>query len=208
MVPGKDKIIECPHCEHKFRQKTIMSGNNIGAKIWTDGRQEAPMMPEAIVLSYCDNCKQYFWVEEAEVLEEIDPWEKTESKIEHLEYLTLEQYLEALEKIEMRSQNDTLFILRQIWWNYNDYYRNGNEAELSQELKNKISELQQQMLSEFDEEDDEQLMLKGELLRELGNFDEAAETLRKVTASEYLRAKEFILNLAEKEVAELRELEL
>jgi len=104
MLPGKDKIIQCPACDHKFRQQTIMSGNTLGAKIWTDGKQEAPMLPEGIVLSFCNNCNQYLWVEDAEVIEELDPWD------------------------------DTVFILRQIWWKYNDYYRKNNEAELSKKI--------------------------------------------------------------------------
>jgi len=81
-----------------------MSGNTLGAKIWTDGKQEAPMLPEGIVLSFCNNCNQYLWVEDAEVIEELDPWD------------------------------DTVFILRQIWWKYNDYYRKNNEAELSKKI--------------------------------------------------------------------------
>lgn len=208
MLPGKDKIIQCPACDKKFRQQTIVSGNTIGAKIWTDGKQEAPMLPEGIVISFCDSCNQYFWVEDAEVLDELDPWEDKDSDIDYLKSLNLEQYIEALEKIEMRSQDDILFILRQIWWKYNDYYRENNEAELSQEIKDKIPDLLEKLLNNFDENNDNQLMLKGELLRELGRFEAAEKTLNKVSSSKYLEAKEFILDLAENEVAELKELNI
>jgi hypothetical protein len=107
MLPGKDRIIQCPYCEQQFRQQTLMSGNTFGAKIWTDGKQEAPMLPEAIVLSFCDKYNQYFWVEEAELIDEIDPWEDTDFNIGYLERLNLEQYIDALEKIEIRSKEDT-----------------------------------------------------------------------------------------------------
>lgn len=208
MLPGKDKIIQCPACDQQFRQQTIMSGNTLGAKIWTDGKQVAPMLPEATVLSFCNSCNQYFWVEEAEVIDELDPGDDTDSDIEHLHGLTLEQYIDAFGKIEMRSQEDTLFVLRQIWWKYNDYYRDDNESELSQDIKNKIPDLLEKLLNNFNEKNDDHLMLKGELLRELGRFESAKKTLNKVTASEYLKAKEFILDLVENEVTELKELKI
>jgi len=208
MLPGKDKIIQCPTCDHRFRQQTIVSGNTLDAKIWTDGKQEAPMMPEGIVLSFCNSCNNYFWVENAEVIEELDPWDNTDSDIDYLDDLNLKQYIDALGKIEIRSQDDTLFILRQIWWNYNDYYRKNNEAELSKKIKDKMPDLLEKLLNNFDEDNDEHLMLKGELLRELQRFEAAEKTLNQVTTSEYLKAKDFILDLVKREVAELKKLNI
>jgi len=208
MQPGQDLIIECPHCQKKFRERTIMSGNTFGAVSWTDGREEAPMLPEGIIVSFCGQCNKYFWVEEAKIIDRIDPWEKKEPECDFLEALSLEQYIDALEKIEIRSDQDTLFLLHKIWWKYNDYYREDKEQEIPENIKKVIPELLDELLKYFNEDDNEHLLLKGELLRELGQFKAAEKTLNKVSDPEYKEVKEFIIELAQNETSELRQLEI
>ena len=114
--------------------------------------------------------------------------------------------IDSLKKEEIRSEEDTFYLLLQIWWKYNDYFRENNADELSQNIKNKIPGLLNELLSIFDENDDNDLMMKGELLRELGRFPEAEKTLNKINTPEYSQAKQFILDLVKNEVSELREL--
>jgi thermostable 8-oxoguanine DNA glycosylase len=71
-----------------------------------------------------------------------------------------------------------------------------------------MPELLNKLLNNFDEEKNEHLMLKGELLRELERFDTAKEILKQVSSSEYLEAKEFILDLAENEESDLKKLNI
>lgn len=174
MLPGPVEIIQCPSCEQKFKQSTMMSGNTIGAKFWTDRKREAPMLPDGITVTFCGACSQYFWVDEADVIDEVEPDGHKYRDLNYLKALTLEQYIDAFQKLEIRSVQDTFFLLRQIWWKYNDYYRENKEAELSSNIKKVIPELLDKLLDNFAENEDGHLMLKGELLRKLGHF-EAAE---------------------------------
>ncbi|MFO7815126.1 MAG: hypothetical protein R6V14_05255 [Halanaerobiales bacterium] len=206
MLPGLDIIIRCPYCDNKLKQETLKWGNTINAKYWTDGKREAPMLPDGIVVTICKKCNNYFWVEYAEIIDEVDPSEEKYTDLEYLEELTFEQYIDSLQKIEIRIEEDTCYLLRQIWWKYNDYFRENNEAELSQEIKNKIPDLLNKLLNIFDENVDNDLMMKGELLRELGRFAEAEKKLNKINTPQYSQAKQFILDLAKNEVSELREL--
>jgi len=208
MLPGPVEIIQCPYCDQKFKQSTMMSGNTIGAKFWTDGKREAPMLPDGIIIAFCEACSQYFWVDEAEVIDEVEPDGHKYRDLDYLKALTLEQYIDAFQKIEIRSDQDTFFLLRQIWWKYNDYFRENKEAELSSNIKKVIPELLDKLLDNFAENEDGHLMLKGELLRELGHFEAAEKTLKQVTASEYLEVKEFILDLVESEESDLKELNI
>ena len=50
--------------------------------------------------------------------------------------------------------------------------------------------------------------MKGELLRELGQFKAAEKTLNKISNPEYREVKEFIMKLAKNENSELKELEM
>lgn len=46
MLPGNPRIVTCPFCGAQKRLMTLMSGNTIGAKYWSDNKQEAPMLPK------------------------------------------------------------------------------------------------------------------------------------------------------------------
>ena len=206
MLPGPVLILQCPYCNNKLKKDTLESGNTFNAKYWTDGKREAPMLPDSIVVTICKKCDNYFWVENAEIIDEIDPGEEQYINLEYLEELSLEQYIDSLKKVEIRSEEDTFYLLLQIWWKYNDYFRENNADKLSQNIKNKIPSLLNRLLKLFDENDDNDLMMKGELLRELGRFAEAEKTLNKINTPEYSQAKQFILDLVKDEVSELREL--
>lgn len=208
MLPGSVNIVECPNCDSKFKQSTMMSGNTMGAKFWTDGKREAPMLPDGITIAFCGSCNQYFWVDEAEVIDKVEPDDYKYPDIDYLEALTLEQYIDAFQKIEIRSDQDRFFLLRQIWWKYNDYYREGNQAEISQNIKKVMPELLEKLLDNFNEKEDDHLLMKGELLRELGRFKAAEEQLSKISNPEYKEIKQFIMELARNENSDLKELDI
>ena len=44
MLPGPNQIVACPHCEALAQYETLTSGNTFGARVWTDGKQIAPML--------------------------------------------------------------------------------------------------------------------------------------------------------------------
>ena len=113
-----------------------------------------------------------------------------------------------MHKIEIRSDQDKFFLLRQIWWKYNDYYREDKEAEIPQDIKKVIPDLLDRLLNNFYEENDDHLLMKGELLRELGQFKAAEKTLNKISNPEYKEVKQFIMKLTKNENSELKELEI
>jgi tetratricopeptide (TPR) repeat protein len=208
MLPGPDRIIQCPYCENQFRQRTLMSGNTFGATFWTDGKREAPMLPDSVIVSFCEECGRYFWVEDAEQIDKVQPDAEEYPDAELLKELTLEQYIEAFEKMEIKNDEDILFLLKQIWWKYNDYYRNDEQEEIKQSIEKRIPGLLEKLMDYLDENNDDHLILKGELLRELGRFEKAIEILNKINEPEYDKAKQYIIELAERSISELRELEI
>ena len=42
MIPGPDQIVACPKCNGLAKYRTLLSGNTFGARVWTDGKQDAP----------------------------------------------------------------------------------------------------------------------------------------------------------------------
>jgi len=46
MLPGPTIVRKCSTCGKLIAQPTLLSGNTFGARFWTDGKREAPMLPE------------------------------------------------------------------------------------------------------------------------------------------------------------------
>lgn len=75
LTPGPTIILECPGCKQGLREFSIGSGNTIGAKWWTDGKMDAPMMPLRHALRKCPHCRELFWSADAKKLAEFRVYE-------------------------------------------------------------------------------------------------------------------------------------
>ena len=56
MQPGYARIVYCPYCGEKKELLSLMSGNTIGARYWSDLRMRAPMLPEVSPVQKCHHC--------------------------------------------------------------------------------------------------------------------------------------------------------
>ncbi|MFY0567459.1 ribosomal protein L7/L12 [Archangium lansingense] len=74
MIPGPDYIIGCPSCGEPHRRGSLMSGNTSGARWWSDGKREAPMLPSRPLVVRCRGCSRYFWLSRGEPLGTIAPF--------------------------------------------------------------------------------------------------------------------------------------
>lgn len=58
-------VRECSHCKALVVQEETLSGNTIGANFYTDGKIDAPMLPDHPWLAKCPMCGGLFWVDKA-----------------------------------------------------------------------------------------------------------------------------------------------
>ena len=77
MTPGPTMIRECSACGKHIAQQTTSSGNTFGARFWTDGKRDAPMLPDEPFLVKCQHCSALVWIYEQKKVGEIDPWGPT-----------------------------------------------------------------------------------------------------------------------------------
>ena len=56
MLPGPNYIYKCPSCGNFIKIGSLISGNTYGAKLYSDGKRVAPMMPEFPDLTKCKKC--------------------------------------------------------------------------------------------------------------------------------------------------------
>jgi hypothetical protein len=193
MIPGADQIIACPKCAGLAKYMTLVSGNTFGARIWTDGKQIAPMLPRPPVVVKCRNCAGFYWLAEADEIgtfypqgeggEEVNPdW----TAAQMIEEPTEDDYYQAIEEgFAINSEQErSLRVL--AWWRRNDAFRDIAQKQVL-EGANAIGvcrenlEVLRHLLTA---EDDNDRFMKVEVLRELGEFESALQVLSLVNSPE------------------------
>jgi endogenous inhibitor of DNA gyrase (YacG/DUF329 family) len=188
-------VRECPHCKAHVVQEDTLSGNTIGAKVYTDGKREAKMLPDHPALVKCPVCSgQLFWVDEAK---EVDvgfdaakgkPQVMAPSEKEMLNFLAGQ----GLPK------DKEIYLRMRCWWNANDAWRhvpNPKPAFSPEQVKNLEA-----LSAFFDESLPGHRILKAEIARELGRFDECLLLLSYQFEPDYDWTVGFIKKLAEGKV--------
>ena len=76
MRPGPTIIRKCSSCAAPMAQATFRSWNTFGGTLWSDGKVEAPMLPNRPWLVKCPHCNSLLWIDEQAELEEgkLDCW--------------------------------------------------------------------------------------------------------------------------------------
>jgi hypothetical protein len=191
MLPGPTIILACPFCGQYAKKKTLISYNTFGAQLWSDGKNIAPMKPEFPSLVICKKCNQFFWIKDAKKVDEVTNSTELKEKygdIEFIEFPTFHQYFKALESID-----DEKFIRINIWWSFNDYFRNSNENEITPATDRLNTENLTALLKILDETDKNEILMKVEVLRNLMQFDASFKLLNRMNDANFDWVKEKLL---------------
>lgn len=192
MIPGPNQVVACPHCGTLATYMTLMSGNTFGARVWTDGKQVAPMFPHPPAVVKCHDCAECYWLVDAREVGTFKPWGDKAKQVDPawetapvVQEPSEAEYYAALQKglAADSHQERTLRIL--AWWRRNDAFRDvreGLSVGSASDLGRKNLEALALLLNEADEDD---RLLKAEVLRELGQFETACEVLSRVASAEY-----------------------
>lgn len=101
---GPTLIYSCSSCKGLYKQSTIASGNTFGARIRSDGRMYAPMLPLTPPIVSCPHCGNVFRFPESKPVVEFNEFmESTRRALSSGENLTAEQ-------IEKKEQEEKLAI--------------------------------------------------------------------------------------------------
>ena len=74
MKPGPDLIAACPRCKRRAKVPSLASGNTSGARYWTDGKIQAPMLPRRPPITPCRGCGHVYWWHDTVVGESTSGW--------------------------------------------------------------------------------------------------------------------------------------
>ena len=213
MIPGPDQIISCPHCKGLAKYRTLTSGNTLGATVRSDGKKIFPMLPLPPAVVKCQHCKMGYWLVDAEEVGTVDLWGEKNQKVnpewaaaKKVEEPTEEEYYLFIDAklAKTPQQEKTLRIL--AWWRRNDVHRTQEEANLS--ISDACRENLEELLKLIDQENDEGQLMKGEVLRELGQFEDAKQVLDSVASAKYAYIVRQILSLCANKDSRVSKLQL
>ncbi|MCL1824432.1 MAG: hypothetical protein FWG26_00550 [Betaproteobacteria bacterium] len=196
MMPGPDQIIACPYCAAQAKYKTLISGNTIGARTWSDGKQIAPMLPRPPAVVKCHHCERCYWLDDAEEISETG--ERKDAQFANRSLTTTPvvkepgemDYYKALANGLATTPEEGRHLRILARWRRNDPLRDGTQVggglDLSEEgLKN--LETLVRLLDEANEDETEKhywtQWMKADVLRELGEFELASEVLNQITTA-------------------------
>ena len=191
-------VRECPHCRVHVVQEETLSGNTIGAKFYTDGKREAKMLPDHPWLAKCPACSGYFWVDEA--VEVGAGFDAAKGKQQVL--APSEKELLGFLSGPSLPRDKEMFLRVAAWRSANDAWRRNPNATpaFSKDQEQNLKALSEML----DETEPNQRILKAEIARELGEFDECLGLLSHPFDERYGHAVGFIKKLAEDKVRVVR----
>ena len=164
------------------------------------------MLPDRSPILKCAKCSHLFWRAKAKELARIDRFAATKEEEEAAERFgeaqsaldPTEQDLLDLAKAGDLSREEQVTVRRRAWWLANDRFRRRPES-----TKAEFSEAQlenvRRLYSVLDEQDAWERILRSEIARELGNFEDCLQLLKKEFEDEgYAARATFIRDLAAK----------
>lgn len=203
MIPGPELIKECPHCHGNFKEGSIESGNTFGATYWTDGKREAPMLPDQEWLLVCPHCGAGFWSDDLEPIDALDFYHGVSESLVEKYSQTPSAKTPSISDLHQALFNETEdnerieYLRIKIWWTGNDVRRENPDGPAMTVLEKENLVALIPLLGQ-DERDEQALVMKAEALRELGRFDDALNVLDKITNERLVKTVDQIRQLAGK----------
>lgn len=202
-TPGPTLIKKCNRCDGLMRQRTIASGNNFGARYWTDGKVDAPMLPDTPLVVVCPHCQKVDWLKNLVEVGEIPgprgfgvPLPEYDLSFDDLPFFdapTGDDYLGFLESTELI--HDQEFYLRWMYWHLMNDARRKSSALLPLGI-DEVENLQR--LLELLKSPSESIRLTiAEIYRELGDFESCEKMLDYDFSDEFIPLAQTIYLLQE-----------
>lgn len=202
-TPGPTLIKKCNRCDGLMKQRTIASGNNFGARYWTDGKIDTPMLYETPLVVVCPHCRKVQWLKDLVQVGEIPgprgfgvslpEYDLSFDDQPFLDEPSGDDYLGFLESVELI--HDQELYLRWTYWHLmNDARRKSSAV---QPLGIDEVENLQRLLELLKSPSESTRLTVAEIHRELGNFESCAKMLDYDFSDEFIPVAQTIYLLQE-----------
>ena len=189
------KIIQCPTCEQKYRNGSVIYWLEHHNKIWSDGYRSCDISNELPLITRCDECYSYFWIAPVSnpsgrksglVWLSLNPIHSPgKFSIQPVRKLAPEEFAEVLALKKFTSPEEERYLRIQLWWAINYPLRNGKPLEISVEMAELFEENLETLIYKTPANGPENLLTLAEMNRELGQYREALQYLDRVRDPDY-----------------------
>ena len=205
MMLGPTLIYKCPDCAGLLCCGSMISGNSSGGRYWTDGKATFRMRRRQYALLKCPHCTYMIWMDSLDIhgerdlgrhgvvwnrfykasrrISELDDWDCHDESddAEQPDFSGVSGGIIPERKDYLRyaanranEPEKARYARLQVWWDGNDARRTSRCA-IALEA-DEVANLEA-LAALMEEWDDDDRLMKAEILRELGRFAEAAELL-------------------------------
>ena len=175
MLPDHSALLRCPHCSALKEVLQLMSGNTIGATLWSDAKQIAPMLPRVSYIQRCPTCGKYFFRTKDVMAGTSNNYGGGTGDLP-LEYLK-----QALTQLQPTG-NDEHILRINILWAFNDRYGNMEQSDIPiEEWEYHVDNVHHLVQMDID------ALLRAELYREIGDFEQAIQILQSHEVADNLK---------------------
>lgn len=192
MGPPRVHVIACPHCG-ALAKIVRRSGNSMGARFWSDGRQIGPMLPNDPVVARCRSCRECYWCDRATRVGTIErrfdgdpPIDPAWSAAEWVEEPTEPEYYRALDGGLAKTPADERDARIYAWRRRNDAFRDAPPPAAAGATDDEVPWRKnlRSLIVLLDVPDVHDRIMRAEALRELGEFKAARLILGRVRDGE------------------------
>lgn len=197
MLLGPTYVYKCSNCDNLLQKGSIISGNSIGAKLYSDGKLIARMFPDFPNLTKCKKCDTIFWISKQKEIGEYGWFEGEDSEwsdADNVEFLDIDDYFRALDEKLDENDKENLYIRTQIWWSYNDRTRKGEELFTDKNDEIRWRENCKTLLLILNHKILDQRIMIAELYRNLGEFENCISTIKSIRKRKLKWLKEKFIN--------------
>ena len=208
MTSYRFNLKRCPSCNCEFSHCDIASSNTFGATFYTDGFVNGPMHEEHGALLQCPGCHTYLWKEDVPTRESVrhsPHWFDAEKRPLPVAWAMSDSgYLDIFHQALWKTLAQEKYIRIKAWWISNHACRSCSADETVSSSKDEeflepaeVEENLTKLLSLLDIDDQHDLIMRAEILRELGRFEECLNLLKQPFDDKYCRTIDVIKKLAD-----------
>jgi len=199
MLIGDPLVLCCPHCGYPCSIEQLPSGNSFGSLRWSDGFVYMPYWRNTPALLQCERCLKPMWYEDMLTVEQARSASGDEKWYHHTDdpHPPLEPDARLMARFideeVYRNAEEEWYMRTRLWWMLNHPLRAGRgrwrrpepvwTGPEAQAAFTANAEALERLLTAGEVQADS-LLMRAELKRELGHFEEAVALLDQVTDPE------------------------
>ena len=188
------KILICPFCKWEKAVSEPLFGHSLGGTMWSDTKTVYPMMPEIAPVQRCPHCGKYYFAFNVESRE----GDENSDDQGNLTYEQIKEAVSQYSQVELEQEDEITLRLLFVQI-YNDTFQREGVAHEAQPTAADKTLLREQVMRLEQIWDDAEDLLRAELYRETGEFEQATKILDALTIdmpfTEYMASR--IRQLAE-----------